>query len=144
MGGHPPRRWFLVAWLLLLIVVSACSTAPEEGDGSAPSTASGQGSICQDLERLAHEIKGIRGGTIDPATGLADLADLESALRGDAQVASGSDAESRIGALADQIYMVVQRNTLEGVGTNDPGTDPTVNMEKLAKDAGAVSGCPGP
>lgn len=127
----------------MMIVVSACSTAPEEGDGSAPSTASGQGSICQDLERLAHEIEGIREGTIDPATGLADLADLGSAFRSDAQVASG-DAGSQIGALADQIYMVVQRNTLEGVGTNDSGTDPTVNVEELAKDAGAVSGCPGP
>ncbi len=128
----------------MVIVVSACSTALEKGDGSAPSTASGQGSICQDLERLAQEIKGIREGTIDPATGLTDLADLESAFRSDAQVTSGSDAGSRIGALADQIDMVVQRNTLEGVGTNDSGTDPTVNVEKLAADAGAVSGCPRP
>ena len=35
------------------------------------------------------------------------------------------------------------RWALEGVGTNDSGTDPTINVEKLAQDAAAASGCSG-
>jgi hypothetical protein len=130
------RRRALVPILVFgLLFVAACG-----GKATQAPSASSADSFCTHLTELTQTIEGIRAQ-------LAQLADLKLAFDGDAQAyrdAGQAELADKVSALSSQIDMVVQRNTLEGVGTNDSGTDPTVNIEKRAADAGAVAGCTGP
>ena len=138
--------------VLGLLLVAACNGAPAEAPSAGPAE-----SLCKNLAQLRQEIQSIRAAAADSAGGLqgqvgssdstAKLAELKLAFDSDAQAyrdAGQPEVADKVSALADQIDMVVQRNTLEGVGTNDPGTDPTVNMEQRALDAGSMVSCPSP
>ena len=141
--------------LLVLLLTTACGGGSKEG----PSTDAAK-PLCADLVQLRQEIDAIREGVSEEPGGLqgqvgtsestaylAGLADLQRKFTADAQQyrdAGQPDVADKVSALADQLGMVVQRNTLEGVGSGDPGTDPTVNVEQLAKGAGTAAGCPSP
>jgi len=149
------RRALIPILVFGLLFVAACG-----GKATQAPSASSADSFCTHLTELTQTIEGIRAsagngsgglqeqvGTSDSSTQLAQLADLKLAFDGDAQAytdAGQAELADKVSALSSQIDMVVQRNTLEGVGTNDSGTDPTVNIEKRAADAGAVAGCTSP
>ena len=149
------QRRMIPVLVLGLLLVAACNGAPAEAPSAGPA-----GSLCKNLAQLRQEIQSIRAAAADSAGGLqgqvgssdstaklAKLAELKLAFDSDAQAsrdAGQPEVADKVSALADQIDMVVQRNTLEGVGTNDSGTDPTVNMEQRALDAGSMVSCPSP
>lgn len=136
---------------ILILLVSGCGDSSGENGVPAGSPA------CDDIAGVTEEIEAIRQmaedapgglpeqvGTADSTAALARLADLRDALTADAQqLRDDGDAQAatEVEALAGQIDMVVQRNTLAGAGTGDSGTDPTVNVEEKAAAAAAAAGC---